>query len=165
MKIGSTVWFTTVFTVAASLVASAQSSDKGAPDIVPHRINPSSGSGVLPGSTSPAKQTILYRGGAVLAQPNVYVIWYGNWNQANGTDNAAGQQIVRDFLNAIGGSPYFAINTTYSTTATTITGNVTFAGETSDAGSQGTKLSDAAIQAIVNRAITNNSLPKDTSGV
>lgn len=154
-----------VSTLALAFSAQAQSDEHGAPDIVPHRINPSSNGGVSPGSTSPSKQTILYHGGAVMAQPNVYVIWYGNWNSSNGTDTAAGQQIVRDFLNAVGGSPYFAINTTYSTSATAINGNVTFAGETSDSGSQGTRLSDAAVQAVVNRAITNSALPKDTSGV
>lgn len=100
-----------------------------------------------------------------MAQPNVYVIWYGNWNQTNGTDTAAGQQIVRDFLQAVGGSPYFTINTTYSTSATLVNGNVTFAGETSDAGSQGLKIGDAMVQAIVNRAITNSALPKDANGV
>ena len=48
-----------------------------------------------------------------MATPNVYLIWYGNWNQGNGTDTPEGQQIVRDFLTAVGGSPYFNINTTY----------------------------------------------------
>src|SRR6476660_4205242 len=92
--------------------------------------------GLRPGLVGPVSR-ILYHGGPVIAEPNVYVIWYGNWNQTNHTDNPEGQQIVRDFLHAIGGSPYFAINTTYSTAKTAITGNITFSGETTDTGSQG----------------------------
>jgi hypothetical protein len=152
-----------VLTLSLAL-AQAQPTEKGAPEIVPHRTNPASDAGILTGTTGSVK-TILYHGGAVMAHPNVYVIWYGNWAQANGTDTAAGQQIVRDFLNAVGGSPYYAINTTYSTTATLMNNAVTFAGETSDSGSQGTKLTDAAIQTIVSRAIGNSSLPKDANGV
>jgi hypothetical protein len=167
MKTKSAIRVTTLLAsiLACALSLQAQSEEKGAPDVVPHRTNPSGDAGVLPGSTTAVKATIAYHGGAVMAQPNVYVIWYGNWNQANNTDTAAGQQIVRDFLHAVGGSPYFAINTLYSTNSTLINGAVTFAGETTDSGSQGTKLSDATVQAIVNRAITNSSLPKDTAGV
>src|SRR6476659_9749930 len=74
------------------------------PEIISHRIKSSGDAGILTGSTSAAKQTILYHNGPVMAQPNVYVIWYGNWNQNNNTDTAAAQQIIRDLLNAIGGS-------------------------------------------------------------
>jgi len=35
----------------------------------------------------------------------VVVIWYGNWAQANGTDNAAGQQILRDMLYGLAAAP------------------------------------------------------------
>ncbi|MGZ5569152.1 MAG: hypothetical protein ACXWKG_19245, partial [Limisphaerales bacterium] len=166
MKIGSPVWYTALITSAflSMLSSQAQPVDAGAPGLVPHRVNPSFYAGVLPGGTAAVKN-ILYHNGPVMVEPNVYVIWYGNWNQANGTDNAAGQQIVRDFLNAVGGSPYFAINTTYSSSTAVVSGAVTFAGETSDAGSQGLKLSDAGVQAVVNRAITNSALPKDANGV
>ncbi len=167
MKIGLSFWFTTIVTSTLVSMFSAQADqpiETGAPNLVPHRTNPSADAGVLPGGTASIK-TILYQGGPVMAQPNVYVIWYGNWNQANGTDTASGQQIVRDFLHAVGGSPYFAINTTYSTSATLINGNVTFAGETSDTGSQGTRLTDAGVQTVVSRAISLGALPKDVNGV
>ena len=108
---------------------------------------------------------MYYHRGPIIAEPNVYVIWYGDWNQTNGTDNAAGQQIVRDFLHAIGGSPYFAINTTYSTKTTTITGNVTFAGEASDAYSRGKSLTPWSLLAVVTNSFTSNALPKDTNGI
>jgi hypothetical protein len=108
---------------------------------------------------------MYYHRGPIMAEPNVYLIWYGNWNRTNGTDTAAGQQIVRDFLHAIGGSPYFAINTTYSTATTTITGNVNFAGETSDAYSRGKSLTPASLLAVVTNSFISNSLPQDTNGI
>jgi hypothetical protein len=108
---------------------------------------------------------MYYHRGPVMAEPNVYVIWYGDWTQTNGTDTAQGQQIVRDFLHAIGGSPYFAINTTYSTSTTTITGNLSFAGETSDQYSRGKRLSPAGLLAVVTNSFVSNSLPEDTNGI
>jgi hypothetical protein len=120
--------------------------------------------GIRPGLITPVGNLIDH-GGPIVAEPNVYIIWYGNWNRANNTDTPAGQQIVRDFLNALGGSPYFAINTTYSTTNTTITGAVTFAGEMTDPGSQGKLLTDAHLLAVITNAFVSNSLPRDPNGV
>ena len=58
---------------------------------------------------------ITAHGGPVMAgTPDAYLIWYGNWNQNNGSDTPAGQQLVRDFLSGIGDSPYFKINSTYT---------------------------------------------------
>lgn len=152
-------------TVATALCANAaQPVEVGEPEIISHRTNPHSDAGILTGSTS-AVSKISYHGGPVMAQPNVYVIWYGNWNRGNNTDTPQGQQIVRDFLNAVGGSPYYAINTTYSTSSTLMNNSVTFAGEVSDAYSQGTRLSDSDIKSIVSAAIANGSLPKDANGV
>ena len=45
----------------------------------------------------------------------VYLIWYGNWNQANGSDTSAGQAIIRDFLYELNNSPYYQINASYGT--------------------------------------------------
>src|SRR5207248_10078462 len=87
------------------------------------------------------------------------------WNQTNGSDNPAGQQIVRDFAGSISNSPYFLLNTTYSAGGYNITGNVTFGGETTDTGSQGTRLSDTKVFNVVNNAISNGSLPYDANGV
>ena len=82
------------------------------------------------GSLSP----ITNHGGPVLGGTvNVYLIWYGNWVQANGSDNATGQNLVRSFLSHIGGSAYFNINTTYPG----VGGSVTLKGETTDTGSAG----------------------------
>jgi hypothetical protein len=108
---------------------------------------------------------ILYHNGPVMRTPVVYVIWYGNWNQTNGSDTPAGQQIVRDFLQNVGGSPYFLINTSYSTGPYNVTGSVIWGGERADAYSKGTSLTDANIQTIVNSAIGPGTLPYDANGV
>lgn len=119
------------------------------------------------GSTGSITPLIGYTGGSVIQNPVVYVIWYGNWNSSNGSDTPGGQQIVRDFLNSLGGSHYFDINQTYSTNAYSITGNLVFGGECSDTGSVGLSLSDAAIFTIVNNALNNttNGLPYNPNGI
>ena len=120
--------------------------------------------GIRPGLNVPYSR-LYYHRGPVMSEPNVYLIWYGNWNRTNGTDTAEGQQIVRDFLHALGGSPYFAINTTYSTSNATVTGNLMFAGETSDAYSRGKSLTSLSLLAVVTNSFVSNSLPKDTNGI
>jgi Phosphate-induced protein 1 conserved region len=136
----------------------------GAPEIIAHRINPNVVGAQPPAGSTSATSPILYHtGGTVLPTPNVYLIWYGNWAQGNGTDIAAGQQIVRDFLHGIGGSPYFNINTSYSLTGFTIDGNVNFGGETPDNYSQGKRLSDSKVQAVVRNALSR--LGTDPNGV
>jgi hypothetical protein len=140
--------------------------------IVQHKVNPHSQSpvhlGMAPtqGSTA-ATSPLIYHGGPLIGTPHVYIIWYGNWNQNNGTDNAGGQQIIRDWADNIGGTPHFAINSSKSTNGYSITGNVTFnpfADETTDTGTK-TKLRDADIQSIVNNAINSGRLPYDAAGV
>jgi hypothetical protein len=116
------------------------------------------------GGTGTVTPSITYHGGPVIGTPRIYIIWYGNWNQANGSDTPAGQQIVRDWGHSIGNSPYFQLNTTYSAGGTTISGNVLWGGETTDTGTS-TRLSDANIFTIVNNAVNSGRLPWDASGV
>lgn len=143
----------------------AQPIELGEPEVYQHRVNPRGGQAPTAGSTS-ATSPIIYHGGPIMAgTPNVYVIWYGNWNQSNGTDTAAGQELVRNFLAYIGGSPYFDINVTYSTAASDITGLVQYVKDTSDAYSQGSKLSDTKIATIVKSSINSGKLPADANGV
>ena len=87
---------------------------------------------------------IKYHGGPLLvAGPNVYYIWYGNWS-------STAQSILTDLANGLGGSPYFNINSTYFNASNVHVANVvTLAGTAFDNYSQGTSLSDAAIQAVV----------------
>ena len=145
---------------------SERSQAAGPPEIIPHRLNERGADNfaLTTGGTTPTSP-IIYHNGPLINTPTVYIVWYGNWNQGNGSDTPAGQQIVRDFVNAIGGSPYFNINTSYSTGGFTITGGVLNGGETSDAYSRGTRLKDSDILTIVNTKITSSQLPYDANGV
>jgi Phosphate-induced protein 1 conserved region len=52
-----------------------------------------------PGSIAAATSPISYHGGPVMGYlSKVVIIWYGNWNQTNGTDTASGKQIIRDAI-------------------------------------------------------------------
>src|SRR5213082_2737317 len=164
---------------ASQLLNTAHAQNDGGP--VVHRINPESlpdtgpetnrsnrpgiGDSLTTGGTGVVTPPITHHGGALIQTPTIYIIWYGNWNQTNGSDTPAGQQIVRDFANTIGGSPYFLLNQTYSAGGTTITGLATFGGETTDTGSQGTRLSDNKVFNVVNNTLNAGKLPYDASGV
>ena len=106
---------------------------------------------------------IYYHGGPLLGTavpPNVYLIWYGNWsgNTAN--------SILTNLVSNIGGSPYFNINTTYYDGSNNhVLNAVSYKGSTTDNYSQGTSLSDSAVQLIVQAAISSNRLPQDPDGV
>jgi hypothetical protein len=139
----------------------------GAPEVIKHKTNPrDTGTGFLTAGGTAGLSAISYHGGPLIPTPTAYLIWYGNWNQTNGTDNASGQQIVRDFLTNVGGSPYYMVNTTYSAGGNTISGGVNYGGDTNTTGyPQGTRLSDASILTIVNNAITSGRLPYNANGV
>lgn len=108
--------------------------------------------------TGPSSGTngISYHGGPIILNTtNVHYIWYGNWNGNTATT------ILPLFAQSIGGSPYFNINTTYTNgSGGRVLNSVLYNGATTDTYSQGTSLSDSAVQAIV--ALTN---PTDTNGV
>lgn len=117
-----------------------------------HPINPYGMSAAAPptGSTFPSNPAITYHGGPVIGTPNIYIIWYGNWDQANGSDTPEGQQVVRDFLVSIGGSPYFLINSSYNL----VSGQAYFLQEISDSYSRGSQLQDSDVALIVANAVT-----------
>src|SRR5690349_16281208 len=85
-------------TACGLMYAQGPGQGKGAPEIIPHRTNPQSAGAPTVGSTGAIKPGIQYHGGPVMSRPTPYLIWYGGWNQSNGSDNAAGQQIVRDAI-------------------------------------------------------------------
>src|SRR5437879_603198 len=105
-----------LFAAAAILPATvfAQAKGAGAHDreTIKHRLNPHGLDSVPAGSTGVVTPPISYYGGSLITTPNIYYIWYGNWNRSTGSDTAAGQQILRDLALNIGASPYFTINTT-----------------------------------------------------
>ncbi len=113
------------------------------------------------GGTGATGNGINYNGGPVIESGvHVYYIWYGNWAQ-DPTANA----ILTDFATNVGGSPYFAINTTYADTHSSVQNAVAYAGSTSDSGSLGTSLSDSSIWTVVNNSLSSGALPADPNGV
>jgi hypothetical protein len=155
-----------VCAVALSTTAAFAAPKETAPPSAQHALRNGTSHGVpgahTSGGSTRSTNGISYHGGPLLTSgPRVYVIWYGSWSGDTATT------ILPTLLGNIGGSPYFNINTTYTNGAGVhVTNAVTLVGQTSDAYSQGkTNLSDAQINAIVTRAITNGSLPKDSGGV
>ena len=139
----------------------AQSEGAGSPQIISHKTNPNAA--LTAGSTGVITPPITYHNGPVMGTPTVYFIWYGNWNQNNGSDTSAGQAIIRDFVFGLNNSPYYKINASYGTPTAYVNRS---AAEYTDNYSQGTRLSDSAIQTIVSRAIASGSLGvADTNGV
>ncbi len=109
----------------------------------------------------PGSNGITYHGGPlILGTTHAYYIWYGNW-----TGNTA-TTILSNFASAIGGSPYYNINTTYTDGSKTAVSNAVLlmAGAT-DSYSQGAALTDANIKTIVSNAITSGALPADSNAV
>ncbi len=149
--------------LGACAVVSAQTVERGGPpDIVIHRVNPHVETGAPPaGSTGTITPVITYHGGPIMGLPNVYLIWYGNWNQSNGSDTPAGQQIVTDFLYGLNASPYYMTNATYSG----VSGSFSVANTYTDAYSQGVNLTDRKVAAVVSNAINGGNLPKDSNGI
>jgi Phosphate-induced protein 1 conserved region len=130
-----------------------------APELNPYGL-PANGRALTTGGTATVTPKITNHGGPVIGTPRIYIIWYGNWNQSNGSDTPAGQQIIRDWGQSIGGSPYYLLNTSYPG----VSGNVTWGGETTDTGTS-TRLTDGNIFTVVKNAINSGRLPYDASGV
>ncbi|MFL6448916.1 MAG: hypothetical protein ACJ746_14695 [Bryobacteraceae bacterium] len=148
-------------------LANAQSQGAGQPEIIPHRTNPHQADAPTAGSTAGITPAINYNGGPVLRAPTVYLIWYGSWQQTNGTDTANGQNIIRDFLYGLSGSPYYMINASYTDPHASVAPSGSFqvyASEYTDTGPQGSRLSDAKVKAIVSDAISSKHSPADTNG-
>jgi hypothetical protein len=123
------------------------------------------GRALTTGGTGVVTPKITYHGGPLIQTPTIYIIWYGNWNQTNGSDTPAGQQIIRDWGHAIGGSPHYQLNITYSAGGYVVSGNANWGSETTDTGSQGTRLTDSRVFSVVKTAINGGKLPYDANGV
>jgi len=111
---------------------------------------------------------MLYHNGPIMSgAADVYVIWYGCWddNCGNAGDTAT-QAILRDFLSNVGGSPYFQINAMYANGSGQAPSGATFySGEAYDRYSQGLELTATNIAAIVENQIVSNGLPQDPAGI
>jgi len=132
--------------------------EDGGPTIDSHDMNPVEEAPTKGGTL--ALSPITPHSGTVMGTPVAYLIWYGNWNQSNGSDTPAGQILVRDFLFGISNSPYFKINTTYNGP----TGFVSTGAETTVLAAARSRLTDSGVFSAVANAI-NSGMPKDANGV
>jgi hypothetical protein len=164
--------FSLAVTAMLAVSVSIGYSQHGDLNKVPHGINDNAQSPNWPGyalTTGGTRKTtaLNYYGGPLITTPTIYIIWYGNWNQSNGSDTPAGQQLIRDWASNIGGTPHYNLNTSLSVPAYTITGNVNFtptANEIVDGGTS-TSLSDTDIRNIVDRNVGGTKLPYNSNGV
>ncbi len=139
----------------------------------------------------PGSGSISYWGGPVLSQPiNVYLIWYGGWQQ---TDPGA-VPIIEDLVSNLSSSAWWSITSQYFQQPTVVNADAglyidelpldagpdvldpvisskayvsgtVFAGSSIDLYSRGTYLEDSDLPLIVENAINGGSFPLDPSGV
>lgn len=104
-------------------------------------------------------------GPVITGTVNIYYIWYGNWDPID--QHAPEKTVLTNFASAIGGSPYFMINTTYPGGNGPVSGQVAYAGSSSTGqrAPYGTNLSIGGIQQVVSDAVHTGGLPLDPNGV
>ena len=114
-------------------------------------------------------------GQPIISEPNIYLIWYGDWNQNSCSAPSGGSStpsIVNDFLRSLAESDWNKINTTYYQI---INGKKTFVQQTGevegcmvDPGSQGLSLdadTGPQISDVVENALSTKALETDPNGV
>jgi hypothetical protein len=120
-----------------------------------------------PPATSPSG--ISYHGGPIMpGSVNAYFIWYGNWSSGpKPSDSGSTVSLLSNLFGpgGIGGSGYELINTTYGAAGGSISGAIGLGGDTTDNYSQGTKLSDSRVAAVVSTALRGAKIPIDPNGV
>ena len=116
---------------------------------------------------------ISYHGGPLMyGTSGVYFVWYGCWG-LSGCGNAlapyndlATMNILSDFIQNVGGSPYFQINAGYpGAWGNTPSGALLYGGSVADRYSRGLTLTEADVAGIVTDRIESNGLPQDPSGI
>ena len=97
----------------------------------------------------------------MLGAPTVYYIWYGNW-----AADPTAVSILSHLAQSDGGSPYYAINSTYyDSTNTHISNTINFGPSYTDNYSLGKELNDISVETIVANAIAGGHLPSDRNGI
>src|SRR6185369_441538 len=94
---------------------------------------------------------ITFHGGPIMSGvPGVYFIWYGCWDGTCGNaGNPTTQSILEDFVQNVGGSPYFQINAMYPNMfGQTPSGALVYAGGVVDRYSHGMELTAPDIAGI-----------------
>jgi hypothetical protein len=118
-------------------------------------------------STITPNNGLQYHGGPVMNNPhgvNVYYIWYGNWS------HSPVPPILNHFINHIGGTAYFNINTSYydydkEGEKDPVKNRVSYGGSITDNYSRGSALTDDDVGLIIQNAATSGKLPYDLNGV
>ena len=88
---------------------------------------------------------------------DVYFIWYGCWDDTCGNGNTTTQTILTDFIQNVGGSPYFQINAMYPNIfGQTPSGALFYGGAAFDHYSHGMELTQSDIAGIVEDQIVSN---------
>ncbi|MFL6466959.1 MAG: hypothetical protein ACJ72Z_03280 [Pyrinomonadaceae bacterium] len=120
-------------------------------------------------NTVNTKSPMIYHDGPIMtATPGVYFIWYGCWtNDCGQNGSVSTRTLLEDFTSNIGGSPYFAINTSYyNVFGQTPSGALLYGGSSMDPNySHGVELTLDDIKAIVKDRIESNGLPQDPAGI
>jgi hypothetical protein len=117
-----------------------------------------------PGIEAPVSANIYYGGGPVMSgSTNLYVVFYGSWPTKS-------VNIINGYLQRLGGTHYYNVNTTYSDTTGAHIQNVVHYNPTTnsynDNYSMGKTVTDAEVQTIISNAIAGGHLPNDqTNGV
>ena len=165
--------FVFLFVLLAVNFLAAQGMREGGLDRVPDGQH-GPGAGVMPAAPSGGAVVqgngINYHTGGTVLQGNpvpIYIIWYGNWtNGPKPSDSAVTTSLVETFLgsNALGGSSYEAINTTYGDTTGNVSGHLNFTAHVFDNYSSGTKLADRTLPTVLSHAFSAG-LPSDANGV
>lgn len=112
---------------------------------------------------------MAYHNGPIMGgTSDVYIIWYGCWNQSCGnTDAPITTDVVERFMENIGGSPYMQMNSLYpGGSGWAPTGGLMLGGWSFDQSySHGLDLTQAQIADLVREQIETNRLPQDPSGI
>ena len=160
---GKTVLALCLGATGLALAQDMQTDNGTIPSKIKHRISPGLLSSDAPptGSTGQATPPITFHGGPVIGgAPNIHLIWYGNWNQANGSDTPAAQTLVRDFMSGISGSNHLAINTGYTGSGSTQVSGVLAAPQEANVGYikgvRAKRLRDSDITNIVSTYIASH---------
>lgn len=139
-------------------------------------VGKSSTSNASSGSVAGGVGKITYHsGGTIISEPNIYVIWYGNWDAKScsaphGTSSTP--SIINDFLGSLGESDWNKINTTYyqllNDQKTFVQPTAEVKGCTVDAGSQGLSLdtdTGKQVSDVVEHALKRKAFNTDPNGV
>ena len=128
----------------------------------PHRIAAIFNESDLKRRRVQASEELTWYNGPVMHDPAVYIIFYGSWSSTAKT-------IVTDFIDNLGGSPWYGTQTTYYDSAGYLDDSLYFSKTTNvyldPSRSQGTTLNDDKIHLIVTDAIINGGLYADPTGV